>query len=120
MAGSIWNSYNPKNSYDNFTFSPDGKWVVFRDHSKDSQNPVFVAVSIDEKNPLLLGKPIKLGRAIREGATGPTGTAWATGPTSFVMCDGAVLYKWNLEDFTGMRKEKALPGMVDPWMKKKE
>ncbi len=117
-AGSIWKSYKPSNNYDDFTFSPDGKWVVFRDHSKDSKNPVFVAVPVDEKNPLLLGKPIKLGRAIREGATGPTGTAWATDPTSFVMCDGAVIYKWDLENVSKMRKEKVPSGTVDPWIKK--
>jgi hypothetical protein len=34
-AGSIWNSYNPKNNFTKFTFSPDGKWVVFRDMSVD-------------------------------------------------------------------------------------
>ena len=116
-AGSIWNSYNPENAYSHFTFSPDGKWVVFHDDSEDSDNPVFVAIPIDEKNPLLLGKPIKLGKATREGSTGPTGTAWTTDPTAFVMCDGAVLYRWVLDDIAKMRRETVPKGIPDPWMK---
>jgi hypothetical protein len=119
-AGSIWNSYNPQNNYENFTFSPDGKWVVFRDYTGTADNPVFVAVPIDDKNPLFLGKPIKLGRATREGAKGPTGTAWTTDPTAFVMCDGAVLYRWVLDDVATMRHETVAKGTPDPWMKNGE
>ncbi|MDD5342914.1 MAG: hypothetical protein PHW12_00685 [Smithella sp.] len=99
VTGSIWKSYNPENSYEDFSFSPDGKWVVFRDLSKSSTNPIFVAVPINEKNPLYLGKPIKLGRASREDAIGPTATCWASDPTAFVMCDGLAIYKWDLGNF---------------------
>jgi hypothetical protein len=118
-AGSIWNTYNPENAYSDFTFSPDGKWVVFRDKSESSDNPVFVAVPIDEKNPLLLGKPVKLGKTMREGSTGPTGTAWTTEPTAFVMCDGLLLHRWVLDDTSTMGRQKMPEGMPDPWVKER-
>ena len=124
-AGSIWNSYNPANSYSHFTFSPDGKWLVFRDGSmrgndvNSNDNPVFVAVPIDEKNPLLLGKPVKLGNAMREDASGPTGTAWTTNPTAFVMCDGVAIYRWNLDRYQQLstKKVKMPTGAPDPFVK---
>ena len=116
-AGSIWNSYNPENAYSDFTFSPDGRWVVFRDKSESGDNPVFVAVPVDEKNPLLLGKPVKLGKTAREGSTGPAGTAWSTGPTAFVMCDGAVLYRWVLDDVETMGRVAVPKGTPEPWVK---
>ena len=119
-AGSIWQSYNPVDGYKGFTFSPDGKWLVFRDATQSSKNPVFVAVPIDESNPLYLGKPIKLGNAMREDAIGPTATAWSTNPTAFVMCDGAILYKWDLGDFDKMPKQKMPPNSPEPFVKKEE
>ncbi len=123
IAGSIWNSYNPANRYSHLSFSPDGKWLVFRDGTMrgknvDSEsNPVFVAVPIDEKNPLLLGKPVKLGTAMREGAHEPKSTAWTTKPTAFVMCDGLVIYRWNLDRYSqsGVQKVKMPPGAQDPF-----
>jgi outer membrane protein assembly factor BamB len=111
---SIWDSYKP-GSYSNFTFSPDGKWLVFRDETGASNNPNFMAVPISEKkDPLYLGKPINLGRVMRKESTGPTGTAWATGPTAFVMSDGAAIYKWNLGSSSSMRRVNAPAGQTDP------
>jgi hypothetical protein len=117
--GSNWKSYNPVNSYDNFCFSPDGKWVVFQDHSNDSKNPTFVAIPISDKNPLYLGKPVKLGKVIREDAIGPTGTAWTTNPTAFVMCDGMLIYRWNLDKYfqQSVTRVKMPPGSPDPFVK---
>ena len=125
LAGSIWNSYNPQKQYSHLSFSPDGKWVVFRDGSNrsndlySSDNPVFVAIPINEKNPLLLGKPLKLGNAMRSDAIGPTGTAWTTNPTAFVMCDGVILYRWNLDiyDQISLQKIKMPPNAPDPFVK---
>jgi hypothetical protein len=125
VAGSIWKTYNPKNAYDKFCFSPDGKWLVFRDGSmrgKDlnsSINPTFVAVPISEKNPFYLGKPVKLGKVVREDATGPEGTAWTTRPTAFVMCDGMLIYRWNLDKYfqQGVTRVKMPPGSPDPFVK---
>jgi hypothetical protein len=116
LAGSIWNTYNPANNYSNFNFSPDGKWCVFRDHTGDDQNPVFVAVPIDEKNPLYVGKPVKLGKVLREDASGPKGTAWTTNPTAFVMCDGQLIYRWNLDKYKQSIKVKMPPGSPDPFV----
>ena len=113
-VGSIWGNYKPID-YTAITFSPDGKWFVFQDRSEDDKNPIFVAVPIDETNPIYLGKPIKLGKVMRPEAVGPTGTAWATNPTSFVMCDGVALYKWNLGDIGGMKKVKMPPEAKQPF-----
>jgi hypothetical protein len=83
-----------------FQFSPDGKWLVFRDESEDAlqslQNPIFVAMPVDGAREMPLGKPKILGKVLREGAT-PTSTAWITKPLSFVVSDGLVLYKWELD-----------------------
>jgi hypothetical protein len=125
VAGSLWNSYNPVKEMSQLTFSPDGKWLVFRDGSirgkdlKSCDNPVFVAVPISEKNSLYLGKPVKLGKVIREDATGPTGTAWTTKPTAFVMCDGMLIYRWNLDKYfqQGVTRVKMPPGSPDPFVK---
>jgi hypothetical protein len=125
VAGSIWNSYNPANKYSQLTFSPDGKWLIFRDgtmrgtNSNSENNPVFVAVPIDEKNPLFLGKPVKLGHAMREGLPEPTATAWTTNPTAFTMCDGMMIYRWNLDRYnqSGTQKVKMPPEAQDPFNK---
>jgi hypothetical protein len=84
-----------------FQFSPDGKWLVFRDDSEmilqSIANPTFVAMPVDANNPMFLGKPRILGKVMRENAR-PTSTAWITKPLSFVVSDGKVLYKWELNN----------------------
>jgi hypothetical protein len=84
-----------------FEFSPDGKWLVFRDNSKrvphHVENPTFVAMPVDGTQEMPLGKPQILGKVMRENGR-PTSTAWITKPVSFVVCDGQVLYKWELDD----------------------
>jgi hypothetical protein len=122
MNSSVWNTYNPIDNYSGFHFSPDGKWCVFRDYTGNYKNPVFVAIPINEKNPLLLGKPLKLGNAVRSDAIGPTGTAWTTNPTAFVMCDGMLLYHWNLDiyDQISMQKIKMPPNAPDPFVKRED
>jgi hypothetical protein len=125
VAGSIWNSYNPVKEMSELTISPDGKWLVFRDGSmrgndlNSSDNPVFVAVPINEKKSLYLGKPVKLGKVIREDATGPEGTSWTTKPTAFVMCDGMLIYRWNLDKYfqQGVTRVKMPQGSPDPFVK---
>ena len=102
---SIWNLFRPE-FIGGFTFSPDGKWLVCSDGTVSFKNHSFVAIPIDEKNPLFLGKPIKLGGVVRKESNGPTGTAWATDPTSFVMSDGLLLYKWDLGDIDKLKKIK--------------
>ncbi|MBD3315667.1 MAG: hypothetical protein GF344_07770 [Chitinivibrionales bacterium] len=124
---SIWNSFKPE-SYSHFTFSPDGKWLVFRDETGNAGNPNFIAVPINQKKSPLqpaqpndellkslnLGKPIKLGRVMRKESTGPSTTAWATDPTAFVMTDGAAIYKWDLGLTPSMRRVNIPTGQKDP------
>jgi hypothetical protein len=89
-----------------FTISPDGKWVIFRDKTEGRDNPVFVTVPIGTNNPLYLGKPIKLGKALRQYAIGPKGTAWTTNLIAFVMSDGLVLYRWNMDKIPAIQRLK--------------
>ena len=91
--------------YSRFTFSPDGKWLVFghEDMSKDKSGnliggksqPFFVALPVDETKPYFFGEPLFLGRTLIKGNLLKS-TAWATNPTSFVAADGLCLYKWDL------------------------
>lgn len=83
-----------------FEFSPDGKWLVFRDNSEmvlqSIANPTFVAMPVDVDREMPLGKPKILGKVMREHAQ-PSSTAWITKPLSFVVSDGMTLYKWELD-----------------------
>jgi hypothetical protein len=79
----------------NFEFSPDGKWLVFRDGSEDYKNPTFIAMPIDANEPFFLGKPKTLGKILRPNAT-PVSSAWISEPLSYVVSDGLILYKWEL------------------------
>jgi hypothetical protein len=88
-----------------FQFSPDGRWLVFRDDSEmvlqSVPNPTFIAMPIDGDRQMPLGKPKVLGKVMRENSR-PTSTAWITKPLSFVVSDGTVLYKWELD---GLKRE---------------
>jgi hypothetical protein len=84
-----------------FEFSPDGRWLVFRDNSEmvlqTVANPTFIAMPFDPDREMPLGKPKILGKVMREHAQ-PSSTAWIKTPVSFVVCDGQVLYKWELDN----------------------
>lgn len=96
---------HPK-TYSDFQWSPDGKWLVFRDETQHSewqegtptseQSPVFIAMPISENNPIYFGEPLYLGKVMRENAT-PESSAWIQKPVSFVVSDGLALYKWELD-----------------------
>jgi hypothetical protein len=92
--------------YGRFSFSPDGKWLVFghEDIGRDQYGnlgpggewqPFFIALPVDEKKPFFFGEPIFMGRTLIKD-NDVTATAWTTDPTSFVAADGACLYKWDL------------------------
>lgn len=49
------------------------------------------------KREMPIGKPQMLGKVMRENAY-PTSTAWIKEPLSFVVSDGLVLYKWELNN----------------------
>ena len=75
-------------------FSPDGRWLVLRDESADARQPVLMAAPVSEEQGGALGPPLVLGRTL----LGPlAATAWVTEPLSFVVCDGAALYRWRLD-----------------------
>jgi hypothetical protein len=100
---------NIKNLYvSDFQFSPDGKWLVFRDDSEmvlqDTPNPTFIAMPVDGSREMPLGKPKVLGKVMRENAS-PSSTAWITKPLSFVVSDDQVLYKWELDKLKREFKE---------------
>jgi len=88
-----------------FEFSPDGRWLVFRDNSEmvlqDIPSPTFVAMPVEVNREMPLGRPKILGKAMREHAR-PSSTAWIKTPLSYVVCDGLVVYKWELD---GLRRE---------------
>jgi hypothetical protein len=102
---SIIPGLHPK-TYSDFQWSPDGEWLVFRDETQyeewqdgtptSEENPVFIALSIKTDNPLYIGEPLYLGKIMRENAT-PESSAWVQKPVSFVVSDGLVLYKWDLD-----------------------
>jgi hypothetical protein len=75
-------------------FSPDGSWVVFRDESRSSAGPVFVALPVDGARGMYLGPAVNLGSTL---AAPPTSTAWIGEPLSFVACDGSALYCWRMD-----------------------
>jgi hypothetical protein len=83
-----------------FQFSPDGNWLVFRDNSEmviqDIESPTFVAMPVEGSRKAPLGKPKILGKALRQNAR-PSSTAWIKKPLGFVVSDGMVLYKWELD-----------------------
>jgi hypothetical protein len=79
-----------------FEFSPDGKLLLYRDQTANSSNPDYVIFPVDSSQPAFLGKPRHLGNLPRKPATAFTG-AWIAEPQSFVVTDGDILYRWNLE-----------------------
>ncbi|MFW6352236.1 MAG: hypothetical protein ACOC2E_07590 [Bacteroidota bacterium] len=97
LAGNLIPSIDEVKQCSDFQFSPDGKWLVFRDETEDRRNPVFISIPVSDQNPFFFGKPLYLGKVLREGfLMEAKGTAWIHEPTSFVVTDGLVLYKWEL------------------------
>jgi hypothetical protein len=74
-----------------FSFSPDGKWVVFiKEHNMNEKYTYLMPVS--EKYPNYLGSPILLQKT----PYGKGDSAWTTSPVSFVGSDVGKLYRWDL------------------------
>ncbi len=72
-----------------FSFSPDGKWVVFQKDFPEPKKTYLMPVS--EKYPHYLGSPILLiNNYFDENNCG-----WTTNPISFVGSDGEI-YRWDL------------------------
>lgn len=78
-----------------YQFSPDGKWLLIKDGTKNFDNPDLFVYPIDEKDPLYLGQPWYLGHAFREGAKQQS-SCWIVDPCSYVVSDGMCVYKWEM------------------------
>lgn len=77
-----------------FSFSPDGKWLVFKreDFANDTTKTYLMPVS--EKYPHYLGSPILLADTyFNEGKF-----AWTSNPTGFVGSSLDKIYRWDLEN----------------------
>lgn len=90
-------------SVENFEFSPDGRWLVFMDWSDDDDDdiengPVFMAIPFDGSRDFPIGEARVLGTLFRENVNmNLSSTAWIRKPLSYVVSDGKVLYKWELD-----------------------
>ncbi len=85
-------------SYSHIEFSADGDVMIFRDNTHSRKKPRFVAIPICDSLPLFLGDAVHLKTNVRfetERSVKAEGTAWINTPTSFVMTDGKIMYKWD-------------------------
>ena len=100
LAGVLQNPADSiKVDLSHFEFSPDGKWLLIKDYSRDppgSDNPDLYVFPVDSGNPMYLGSPLYLGNAGRVGAKKQESACWIADPVSYVMCDGMVVYKWEM------------------------
>jgi len=74
-----------------FSFSPDGKWVTFKQWISLREERTYL-MPVSEKYPNYLGSPILL---VKERFN-PKGCTWANNPTSFVADGRKGLYRWEL------------------------
>ncbi len=83
-----------------FSFSPDGKWVVYKKESMNENKTYLMPVS--EKYPNYLGSPILLLNNYFD----PNYCGWTTNPISFVGSDGEI-YRWDLTNAAHPESDKA-------------
>ena len=86
-----------------FSFSPDGKWVVcnVEDYAHDDNYTYIIPVS--EKYPNYLGSPIRLLDQDLRG----NHFAWTTNPVSLVGSYDDKIYRWDLTNETHPESDKA-------------
>lgn len=77
---------------DQFTFSPDGKWVVFKYERSEPEKTYLMPVS--EKYPNFLGSPI----LISNNYFNENNFGWTHNPVSFVGSNLDKIYRWDLEN----------------------
>jgi len=87
------------------SFSPDGNWYVVGlvGHEEAQPSTHFVAVpvvTIDKKHPYFLDidNLVVLGTV-----AGLTSAAWTSEPTSYVVSNGELLHKWDLDELPNAR-----------------
>jgi hypothetical protein len=88
-----------------FTFSPDGNWLVFSYTADYDAPPHYYYMKVNPKNPMFLEPPKYLGNIFAKKRVQPLTTAWSTKPLSFVVCDGKVIYRWNMEKVAAGRRQ---------------
>ncbi len=75
-----------------FSFSPDGKWVVYKkENFKDDTFGTYL-MPVSEKYPHYLGTPILL----LDNYFNPNNCGWTTNPIAFVGSSSNMLYRWEL------------------------
>jgi hypothetical protein len=84
-----------------FSFSPDGKWVVFRKGGVMDIAKTYL-MPVSEKYPHYLGSPILL----LNNYFNPNNCGWTTNPISFVGSDGEI-YRWELTNAAHPESNKA-------------
>jgi hypothetical protein len=75
----------------NFSFSPDGKWVIFQEGGLMDKKKTYL-MPVSEKYPNYLGSPILLANDYFNSGH----FAWTTNPISFVGSSLSKLYRWEL------------------------
>jgi hypothetical protein len=88
---------------ENLQFSPDGKWLVFRDQSDWRLSDSFIAVPVEPDNPEYLGIPKLLGKHLSDHNT--FSTTWSLDPTCFVASFGNEIYKWDLDKLNNIDED---------------
>ncbi len=78
-----------------FSFSPDGKWLVFKKENFYDGSIKTYLMPVSEKYPNYLGSPILLFDKAFGGAV-HNKSAWTTNPISFVGSRMDRLYRWEL------------------------
>ncbi|OGU05340.1 MAG: hypothetical protein A2075_00785 [Geobacteraceae bacterium GWC2_58_44] len=84
-----------------FSFSPDGKWVVFQNRFPEPKKTYLMPVS--EKYPHYLGSPILLSNKYFNS----NNFGWTTNPISFVGSSLNKLYRWELTNSAHPESDKA-------------
>lgn len=84
-----------------FSFSPDGKWLVCRKELNSVQQNTYL-MPVSEKYPNYLGSPILL----LNNYFNSKNCGWTTNPISFVGSDGEI-YRWELTNAAHPESDKA-------------
>jgi len=81
-------------SAEQFLFSPDSKWLSFRNKNYDRGTEQTYVMPVSEKYPNYLGSPIQ----IADRYFNDNKYAWTTNPISFVGSRGNKIYRCDLEN----------------------
>ena len=102
---------NPKSLLkitDNFSLSPDGKWVTFKQYISLHEERTYM-MPVSEKYPNYLGSPILLLKK----RFNPPNFGWTNNPVSFIGSRLEDLYRWELTKEAQKVEEKGYPTFHD-------